>query len=378
MAYAVGSPLLPVDDEQVLEVLPAGPLQKELDQLRRQLQQQPANQQLAAKLVEHYLDIHRRSGDERYLGYAEQVLRPFPRPVDELALTKAVLLQRQHRFDSAARILQHLIQQSPANGEAHLILAYIDMARGRADVARRHCASAVFAVGPAVVAACDARASSLSGDAEQAYQALLRLLDNIEMDELEAFEIHYSLAEISARLGHFENAHMHLDRALNVEPQNLALLTFKADLLLWRGDFHTCYRLLRTRQDQPALLLRYAVAVNTVGDIEAFNVLAAKLQRHFAYQLLRDPAFASRDYANYLLQVEKDPQAALKIARANWQNQREPADSYTVLASAVAARETSSVDDIVAWIKTTGLNDYRINSLLRVIAENTYTSGRKL
>lgn len=378
MAYGIGSLLLPVDDEQVLEVLPAGSLQKELGELRQQLQQQPDNQQLAARLVEHYLDTHRRSGDERYLGYAEQILRPFSRPVAELALVQAVLLQRQHRFDSAAQILENLLQQWPGNGEAHLILAYIYMALGQADVARRHCGFAVFAAGPAVTAACGARARSLTGDAKPAYQALLRLLDSTEVDALEAFEIHYSLAEISMRLGNLDDAHKYLDQALNIEPENLALLTSKADLLLWQGDFQLCYRLLQARQDQPALLLRYAVAVKAMGDIEKFDVVAAKLQRHFAYQLLRDPALASRDYANYLLQVMEEPGAALKIARANWQTQREPADTYTVLASAVAARSIGSVEDVLVWIAATGLNDDRVNSLLRVTAESPYIGGRKL
>ena len=93
-----------------------------------------------------------------------------------------------------------------------------------------------------------------------------------------------------------------------------------------------------------------------------------RLQRYFAVETLRNPGYASRDYALYLLHIEHRADAALQIAWINWQSQREPEDAAIVLEAAAqrvgTGEETRAIQH---WQQQTRLEDLRLTAVANAI-----------
>jgi len=62
-----------------------------------------------------------------------------------------------------------------------------------------------------------------------------------------------------------------------------------------------------------------------------------------------------REEARYRLTIENDAAGALRLARENWQVQREPADLRILSEAAAAAGDAEMQRDVAAWTVATGL-----------------------
>jgi hypothetical protein len=80
---------------------------------------------------------------------------------------------------------------------------------------------------------------------------------------------------------------------------------------------------------------------------------------------LRGSDFFGREQARFALQLEHDPQSALKMARRNWQLQREPWDERVLLEAALAAHEPAAAAEALEFLKKTRLQDPIIEPLAR-------------
>ena len=116
-------PYQPLSGAQVLEQLPArnDPRQKELANLRSQLQREPANVSLAGALVRRRMSMACNDAVPRYFSCLQAALAPWwekAGPPTEVLLLRATVLQNTHRFTVALADLDHLLKNDRRNGQA--------------------------------------------------------------------------------------------------------------------------------------------------------------------------------------------------------------------------------------------------------------------
>jgi hypothetical protein len=70
-----------------------------------------------------------------------------------------------------------------------------------------------------------------------------------------------------------------------------------------------------------------------------------------------------REAARFALLVDKRPADALELARANWDVQREAADARIFMESALAAANHVAAAPVVAWVRSTGIEDPTLRAL---------------
>lgn len=361
LAAALGTPLPVGPDALVLEKIPRADVDGDAGDMSGAPGTPPRDPAAVLALGERYLDLAARTADERYIGYAEQMLNAIPRAQRPAALDvlQAQLRQRLHDFAGARAELTGLLQREPRNGDAHLLLAYIDMAQGEPLAARRHCLAAALS-DPFAAAHCKARTQSLLGGNAEAAQQLTRLTARADLAPTQQRELLLTLAEIAERDGRDSDAENYL-RAIVRDDSEHALARLRlADFYRQRERLRDCLQ-LTAGTTQPALLLRRAIAAQALRSDET-AVLKLRLQRHFMIELMRNPDYASRDYALYLWQLDREPQRALQVMQTVWRTQREPDDALLLLQVAQAA----GIDDsapVIEWRLHTQVQDARIDRI---------------
>ena len=70
-----------------------------------------------------------------------------------------------------------------------------------------------------------------------------------------------------------------------------------------------------------------------------------------------------REEARFTLHLLHAPQEALKLARENWQVQKEPADLRILLEAALAAHDNTAVDEVKEWLGNSGLEDVQLQPM---------------
>lgn len=367
---ADAAPRIPVDGSDVLERLPVtvGDRRlRELAPLRAALARDPNDLRAAVTLARIYIDTGRTTGDPRYAGHAEAVLSPWwamPAPPSEVALLRAVLLQRVHRFDASLADLDRLLAGNPRNGQAQLTRATILQVQGRFDEARQAC-SALRGLVPAMyVLVCEAGVDGATGRLQPAFDGLAKAFARVPAaDAGTRAWVLGTLAELAERAGRFPVAETHYRSALAADPDDQYLLAAYADFLLDRARPREVMSLLSDRGRADGLLLRLALASDSMksGDAAA---LAGQLRARFDAAALRGDRVHLREEARYTLHLGRDPRAALSLALDNWKVQKEPAD-LLILAEAVAATRDAGARAMVdAWIARTRIEDIRITAAL--------------
>ena len=113
------------------------------------------------------------------------------------------------------------------------------------------------------------------------------------------------------------------------------------------------------------MLLRAAIAAKQGGHKTLATVYRRQLVARFQAQHLRGSRLHEREEALFQLVVEGNAKQALALAVANWEVQKEPEDARILLHAALAANDADGVATIVHWLETTGMQDIRLQSLLR-------------
>ena len=364
LAIGLGQPYVPTSDDEILVKLPVN-FSKLAATLTSSQPTRSLSEYETANLIQEYLEIASIDGDERYLGYARTLTAKYEMEsiqTVELRLAVASLLQREHKFEQALAHLDKVLLVFPDHSEAHLMSAYINIAQGKYRQALLHCEQTRKTFGPVLALNCSAMVNALLGAADESYQQLNTLFNHIVLGGIEKRESLISLAEISNIRGDYQSAQTFLVEALEDAPGNPFLMTRLADTYLENGKYGSCIELLGGT-DNPSLMLRLAIAQkNLRGEVD--TKLLNFLSEYFKVQRYRNPEFASRDYAEYLLTIDDNPMAALSAALANWQTQREPADTALVLRASIAAKEKKKVDATIEWIHSAGIKDFAIDRLL--------------
>ena len=169
-------------------------------------------------------------------------------------------------------------------------------------------------------------------------------------------------AEIAARRGDDEAAERHFSKALALDRRNAYLLNAYADFLLDQGRAKEVRDLLAEEARADGSLLRLALAERVLGRDEEIEHVAT-LGDRYAASRRRGDRLHLRDEARFTLWLLNRPAEALRLAKANWQIQREPWDARLVLEAALAAGTPREAMPVLEWLKKTGLEDVRIRRL---------------
>jgi hypothetical protein len=132
--------------------------------------------------------------------------------------------------------------------------------------------------------------------------------------------------------------------------------------LLDRGRPAEVLSLLQGQGRADVLLLRQALAAQASQHASA-QALAGELAARFDAARQRGDTSHRKEEARFLLDLRGDVPGALKLARENWAEQREPADARTLLQAAWAARDRSAAEPVLQWLASSGIESVALRSL---------------
>ena len=362
---AAATPRIPADGNQVVERLPSrfDPVQRELRRLRSELSAKPGDPGLASALAQRYIEQARIEGDPRYLGYAQAALAPWwaqPQPPEQVLVLRATLRQSTHQFPAALADLDQAVQRDSGNVQAWLTRATVQMVTGNLGAARASCMR-LYARAPAlVVQTCLSSVGSISGQAAASYRQLEEAQARHPLDA-PGIRIWVAtlLAEMAERGGDAAGAEAHFRQAMAAGEPDSYLLGAYADFLLDHGRAPEVAQLLKDKTRIDALLLRYALALQAMGAPAAAQQSAA-LGARFDAATLRGDTVHRREQARFELALRKHPAAAVRLAKANWMVQKEPADLRLLADCALASGDAEAARIVRDWLRSSHIEDRSI------------------
>ena len=368
---AVASPFVPVSGKEVLETLPSRSVTADAVLLRQRAQwaAAPRDPVRAAGLAQRYVELGRSASDPRYFGYAQAVLAPWwhdAAPPVPVLLLRATLLQSGHRFSEALRDLEAASRADPRNVQAWLTLATVQVVRGEYQAAVRSCGRLSSLASPLASMTCLANARAAGGQLAASERLLALAVERAgdggsavvgEGEGLRVWALTL-LGEMASRRGAATAAESRFRQALALAPGDSYLLGAYADLLLEQHRNAEVQRLLRGHLRVDSLLLRHTLAAPKAAAI-------AELQARFDAATRRGDAIHQREQARFELHLRHNADAALRLALANWQVQKEPADLRILLDAALAAHSPAAARPALAWRRQQGMEDESIAALAR-------------
>lgn len=389
VAHALGAgaePFVPTNDQQVLErvrVVALDPAARELRSLRAALAADPCDPERAAAFVRCCLERSRADGDPRHLGHAQAALSPWwdkaKPPVDVLVL-RATLKQGQHDFTKALADLDLAVQLAPDHAQAWLTRVTILTVLGRYDEARQACVPLARLAPGLIAVTAAASINGLTGRAERSCELLRAALDGDGLtgvaEKLWALTV---LGETYSRLGRAADAEKHFRRALNLGQRDVYLLGAYADFLLDQHREREVVDLLKDEIRADSLLLRLCLAERgiyaasrPIAEERRSGMNAAPLSPHvdalrarFEASRVRGDNVHRREESRFALGILRQPDEALRLAWANWEVQREPADARILLEAALAAKQPAAAAPALDFIQQNRLEDAQIAQLIR-------------
>jgi len=369
---ALAAPYTPKDGSTVIEQLPrrADATQSELRGLRQQLNATPQDLPLAASLAQRYIALARSETDPRYLGYAQAALAPWWRqtaPPLPVRLLRATILQSTHQFGFALQDLDAVLAQQPQNAQAWLTRATVLTVQGDYAQATAACARLSALATQLVTITCIANVASVTGRAASSERLLDLTLQRSAgaASELDSWAATL-LAEMATRRGELALAEARYKTALARQPRDSYLLGAYGDFLLDRQRPQDVVKLLKDQQRIDALLLRYALALQSLpGQQTAFLAAKAELAARFNAAMQRGDTVHQREQARFALFLQHDIPAALQLAQQNWAIQKEVPDMRILLEAALAARNDGAAQPVLAWIAANGVEDVALQRLVR-------------
>ncbi len=357
------APRTPADDREVLERLRSGPEDArvaKLRSLREQLAQKPDDLPTALEAARKAVDLARATSDPRWLGRAESALRPWwdaAQPPEQVLVLRATIRQSSHEFEPALVDLQRALQLAPNDAQAWLTDAAVLQVKGEFAKARKACA-ALWRLAPRPIAAtCLAQVMSLSGELSKSRLLLQGIMAaDGAADTGQEIWTRTALAEMAVRAGDGPGAESEYRAALRLDPDDPYLLGSYSDFLLDQGRAGEVVPLLQSRGRADGLLLRLALAEKATGASNT-SVHVQALTDRFAASHLRGDVVHRREESRFALQLRGDSKDALRLARENFEVQREPADLRVYLEAAVAAHDRDAAKPALAFLEVTKMQD---------------------
>jgi tetratricopeptide (TPR) repeat protein len=339
---------------------------QELRALRSAWIADPKREDTAVRLARRYLEEVAAEGDPRYVGYAQAALAPWwslPDPPPDIRVTRAMLLQFNHRFDEALADLDAAVQQDPNLGEAWAWQMAVRMVRADYPGAQRACTQMARLGTPLIGVACQAQIDAATGQAGRAaghLQAALKSAAGASPEQ--QLWVLTRLAETEDRRGQFKEAEAAYRQALALGVTDGYLLAAYGDFLLDRGRPAEVLALLKGKTRSDLLLLRLALAAKLLGSPELAG-WQSELAARFEAARLRGDSVHQKEEARFALAVLGQTPRALSLAQQNYAVQREPADARVLLEAALAARQRQAAEPALAWLTQSGIESVALQAL---------------
>lgn len=323
----------------------------------------PSSPEAMAQEVQNLISEARRSGDPRFLGYAERLFNQQTSQElnDELLVLRATLAQSLHRFDAARQDLQAVLDRSEApalRAQALITLANIEIVQGRYDAAQALCKTLANERPGLIAASCHAQVTARAGAAQAAYNKLnAKTRSSGSAGIQERLWAHGTLGNIAAQLGQ-DSATSHWQWVLSQDPDDLYTRAQLADWYLNHEKPSQALALTEGYEAVDNLAVIRAIAMRRTNHPEA-PALASRLRERFDEALWRGSMLHQRDLARFELDIEQRPGVAVQHAMANWATQREPLDTRLALRSATAAQDNKALARLRDWLKQKGQSDAR-------------------
>ncbi|NVB76881.1 MAG: hypothetical protein HOV81_00670, partial [Kofleriaceae bacterium] len=171
-----------------------------------------------------------------------------------------------------------------------------------------------------------------------------------------------TLAELAIQKGDDGRAAWHLRAVLALDPADAYARAALADTML-DGDPAGASALLAGYEAIDNLLVRRAIAESRAHGPDAAR-LAAMMRERIAAAAVRGDRVHLREEAMFVLAVESDPDRALRLAIANWDQQKELADARLLAETAAEARDGAAAAPVIEWARNTGVRDIRLDRWL--------------
>ncbi len=329
----------------------------------------PQDLERAVAFARLAIEEGRERADPRLYGRAQAALGPWwttTDPPDDVRLLRAVIRQADHDFSGALADLDQRLAADPGDAAARLARAGVRLVTGDVAGALDDCSAARPAGNPLPGLVCRARAGAAIGEGDRALAGLKRAIAVFgAADAVQTRFARMAAAEIAAGLGRTADADglsaAALDGAVTVPA-----LALRAGILLDAERPREVLALIDAAQAPDALILDRALAAKAVGD-PSLTGLVAQLEERFAAAARAGITLHRREEARFRLSVLGDAAAALPLAVENFAVQREVADVRLLLEAAIAAGDEDAARPAVDFVRTTGLSDVRVTSLLDAV-----------
>ncbi|WP_301019728.1 hypothetical protein [Rhodoferax sp.] len=371
--HSQAAPRTPRDDAEVLARLPTRPgdaSTQHLAALRAQVAQTPTDAEATRALAQAYFDQAMAQGDPRYIGYAQASLQPFAKTMTaELLLVRGQLKQYSHQFEAALADFAAALQANPQLAQAQAWRGAIFLVQANYPAAREVC-QALHSLGrTALGGACQGLLQAYTGDLGRA-QATLQQALNVSTDADSQLWLHTRLGEVAHWRGQPVQAEQHFKAALALGLDDGYLLAAWSDFLLDTARPAEVVQLLKPWEASDSLLLRLAQAEQQLKLPAAAAHRQAMANRFEAARLRGDVTHRAEE-ARFEMHLRANPQAALTLAQANYQVQREPRDARILLEAALAAQAPAQAQAALDWLRNSGFEDTRLQSMAQTL--NTLT-----
>jgi Tfp pilus assembly protein PilF len=350
----------PTEPSQVVLQLGSSVGESQLAQLRAASGAAPSDVAATLRYVDALMEAGAQSGNERYYGYAEQVLRGANASGNtSLALRRAQLLQHQHDFAAAERVLGEIIEINGRDREALLMRAQVRLHLHEPQEALTDCTALMPLTDLLTSTTCVAQARAALGDLRRAQTLLLRVLEfQPGGDEATRSWAAGVAAEFAARRGDVSAAERWYREAFELHPDShYARITY-ADWLLSAGRFDRALQVA----GQGASLADRARTVLAARDTATLD--AQRLQLAWQEAAARGERAHLRDRARFELMLLRDPAKANATARTNFQNQSEADDALLLAETAAASGDQQSLRVVREWQQRHRYEDVRLEALL--------------
>ena len=355
-ATAAAQTYVPRDAATIVANVPARDLVAE----RQALAAAPERVELALEIARAEISRARRYSDPRYLGRAQAVLARWwdlEAPPADVLLLRATIQQSLHHFAAARADLDRLIALRPDDVQAHLTRAVVATVTADYAAARTSCIAIAKLASPLVTQTCLAPLDAIAGDVDGAYRRLAAAIDPRTPAELRGWAL-TTLGELAMQRGDEPRAAEHFRAALALDPDDAYARAALADILM-TTDPATASALLAGFETIDNLLVRRAIAESRAHGPHA-DALAQQMRERIAAAAQREERVHLREEAMFVLAVESDPDRALELALANWDDQKELADARLLAEAAVEAKRPDAAAPVIAWVKQHGVRDARL------------------
>jgi len=347
------------EPSQVVLQLGASSAESQLAQLRAASVVAPQDRDALIRYVDALVATGARSGNERYYGYAEQVLQGARDAADPaVAIRRAKLLQHKHEFTEAERVLGEILKTDGRDREARLMRAQVRLHLHEPQQALADCTALMPLVDLLTSTTCIAQARAASGDLQRAQTLLLRVMDYQRGDDATRSWSAGVAGEFATRLGDADTAGRFYREAFELDPQShYARITF-ADWLLSVGRFDEALQ-VANRGASLADRARSVLAGRNANSVEA-----QRLQLAWQEADARGERAHLRDRARFELVLLHDPVKAKASARASFQDRNEADDALLLAATAAPTRDQEALQTVRAWQQRYRYEDVRLENLL--------------